>query len=289
MKKRKKAKAKQRNIRSKSDGEFLKRRSEAAPHSHDLKKVLTDRQQEATISVCMIVKNEEKLLPRCLKSIQNLTDEIILVDTGSEDRTVEIAERFGCKIYNYPWRGDFSSARNESLKYAAKDEELPAGEIDKIKYFVRQPSINIISMSVFNKSLETGEISSFLPSIRLFRRKLGFKYEGIVHNRLVILPGSAVARCNIRLNHYGYDLSRDELEKKLARSRVLLEKQIRDNPDDVYANFNMVQLLRGIKEAHSPETNRLILEHAGRVGKILRAIHNGSPSNCHGSFQLERV
>ncbi len=273
MKKRKKTKAKQGNIRSKSAGELLKQGLKTPPYSHNLKRMANDNQRGATISVCMIVKNEEKLLPRCLKSIQNLADEIILVDTGSEDRTVEIAERFGCRIYNYPWRGDFSSARNESLKYAAKDwifivdadEELAAGEIDKIKYFVRQPNINIISMSVFNESLETGEVSSFLPSIRLFRRKLGFKYEGIVHNRLAILPGSAVARCNIRLNHYGYDLSRDELEKKLARSRALLEKQIGDNPDDIYANFNMAQLLRGTKEAHSPETNRLILEHAGRV------------------------
>lgn len=273
MKKRKKAKAKQRNIRSKPAGEFLRRGPEAAPHSRDLKKAVADRQQEATISICMIVKNEEKLLPRCLKSVRDLADEIILVDTGSEDRTVEIAEGFGCRIYHYPWQDDFSSARNESLKYAAKDwifiidadEELPVGEIDKIKYFVRQPNISIISMSVFNKSPETGEISSFLPSVRLFRRKLGFKYQGIVHNRLAMAPGSSVARCNIRLNHYGYDLSRDELEKKLARSRALLEKQIRDKPDDVYANFNMAQLLRGTKAAHSPETNRLILEHAGRV------------------------
>lgn len=227
----------------------------------------------ASISVCMIVKNEEFFLPRCLKSIRNVADEIILVDTGSEDLTVEIAREFGCRIYHFPWQGDFSSARNESLRYATKDwifiidadEELPKGEDQKIRYFVGKPDHDIISISVYSKSLETGSVSSFLPSVRLFKRELGLQFEGIVHNRLNIKLDTEVSRCNVKLYHYGYDISRDKLENKLARSKALLEKQIEENPDDIFAHFNMAQLLRGTKDAFTEATNRLIVQHAEKV------------------------
>ena len=69
----------------------------------------------------MIVKNEEKYLPQCLNSIKDIVDEIIIVDTGSIDKTVEIAESFGAKVYHYKWNNSFSEARNESLKYANND------------------------------------------------------------------------------------------------------------------------------------------------------------------------
>lgn len=69
----------------------------------------------------MIIKNEEKFLRQCLLSVQDLVDEIIVVDTGSTDKTKEIAAEFGAKIHDFIWCDDFSKARNESLKYATKD------------------------------------------------------------------------------------------------------------------------------------------------------------------------
>ncbi len=74
-----------------------------------------------TISLCMIVKNEEANLACCLDSVADLVDEIIIVDTGSTDRTVEIASRYTEKVYSYSWRDDFSDARNESFSRAAMD------------------------------------------------------------------------------------------------------------------------------------------------------------------------
>lgn len=73
-----------------------------------------------SISLCMIVKDEEEYLPRCLKSIKDIVDEIIIVDTGSKDKTVEIAKSFGANVYYFKWTNNFSEARNESLKYATK-------------------------------------------------------------------------------------------------------------------------------------------------------------------------
>ena len=74
-----------------------------------------------TISVCLIVKNEEEFLPQCLESIKDVVDEIIVVDTGSTDRTVEIAKSFGAKVYHHAWENDFSKHRNQSIGYASSD------------------------------------------------------------------------------------------------------------------------------------------------------------------------
>jgi len=74
-----------------------------------------------TLSLCMIVKNEEHFLEQCLNSVKDLVDEIIIVDTGSTDRTKEIAKKFNAKIFDFEWIDDFSKARNESLKNATGD------------------------------------------------------------------------------------------------------------------------------------------------------------------------
>jgi len=73
------------------------------------------------VSLCMIVKNEETYLPRCLSSIKDIVDEIIIIDTGSSDRTIEIAKSFGAQVHYFQWNNNFGEARNESLKYATKD------------------------------------------------------------------------------------------------------------------------------------------------------------------------
>ena len=74
-----------------------------------------------TISLCMIVKNEEKHIARCLDSVAGLVDEIVIVDTGSSDRTVEIASRYTPRVYSYPWKDDFSDARNHAFSKATMD------------------------------------------------------------------------------------------------------------------------------------------------------------------------
>ena len=74
-----------------------------------------------TISLCMIAKNEEKYLEQCLNSVKGLADEIIIVDTGSTDRTKEMAKNFNARIFDFKWIGDFSAARNESIRHAAKE------------------------------------------------------------------------------------------------------------------------------------------------------------------------
>lgn len=74
-----------------------------------------------SVSLCMIVKNEEDVLARCLESVEDLVDETVIVDTGSTDRTREIAARFTNRIFDFPWRDDFAAARNESFAHASMD------------------------------------------------------------------------------------------------------------------------------------------------------------------------
>ena len=110
----------------------------------------------ATISLCMIVKNEEAVLDRCLSSIADLMDEIIIIDTGSTDRTKEIAGRYTNKIYDFKWQNDFSAARNFSFSKASMDYIYTADADEVLDYtnhkrflYLKQsisPEIDIVQM-----------------------------------------------------------------------------------------------------------------------------------------------
>ena len=76
------------------------------------------------LSVCMIVRNEEKILDECLKQVKRFSDELIIVDTGSVDATKEIAARYTDRVYDFLWTGDFSEARNRSFSYATNEKKL---------------------------------------------------------------------------------------------------------------------------------------------------------------------
>lgn len=226
-----------------------------------------------SISLCMIVKNEEALLGQCLKSVRDFVNEIIIVDTGSTDHTVAIAEEFGARVYHHPWQNDFSLHRNQSLEYATgdwilildADEELRQEDIAKLKQATRVPDINVLSLSVHNKHAASGEITSFLPSVRMWRRKLNARYEGIVHNELRLPVEEPILRVDAGIIHYGYGLDWELMKKKIARSKALLYKQLEENPNNYFANFNLAQILRGEHRMPPPDVCREIIEHAGRA------------------------
>lgn len=238
----------------------------------ELRMLLADLQDKPTVSACMIVKDEEELLPGCLESIRDWVDEIIIVDTGSTDRTVEIAESFGARVLHQPWEGDFSKHRNFSIEQATcdwvliidADEEMVVEDVPKLKPLLADERYDIVCLNVFNVYTHKPDQVTFLPSMRLFRRRLNLRYEGIVHNQLRIPSDARTARIGVRIKHYGYGLSQEKMRRKVQRSMALLEKQLAENPNDPFALFNLAQLLRG-KDDFSQEDAERILECAGKV------------------------
>jgi glycosyltransferase involved in cell wall biosynthesis len=221
------------------------RRAKATSHS-GLKKHShsKDKQQASTISVCMIVKNEEAFLPQCLESIKAFVDEIIIVDTGSTDGTVAIAESFGAKIYHHPWENDFSKHRNQSLSYATgdwilqidADEELAAGSGQRLRDTVRKGTADYY-LSPFFDINRHGEVTAVYNLIRLFRNNMGMKFTRSVHNQLQMKGKGSF--CKIRFNHYGYDLSSEKMEAKHVRTTTMLKKAIEDDPEDGYSHHQL--------------------------------------------------
>lgn len=160
----------------------------------DLPKALYEWARPITISLCMIVKNEEQTLEQCLSSVRDIADEIVIVDTGSSDRTKEIAGRFTDCIYDFVWIDDFAAARNYAFQQAkmeyilwldADDSFRPEDAAKLLELKKSLPwNTDAVSM-IYNLAFdEHGNVSSSLRRNRLVKREKGFRWIGVVHEYL---------------------------------------------------------------------------------------------------------
>lgn len=152
-----------------------------------------------TVSLCMIVKNEERVLARCLDSVADLMDEIIIVDTGSSDKTKEIAARYTDKIYDFEWVQDFAAARNFAFSkaemeyiYSADADEVLDEENRKAFRQLKEtllPEIDIVQM-YYENQLEFGTIYNFDKELRpkLFKRLRTFTWAEPIHEQVLLEP-----------------------------------------------------------------------------------------------------
>lgn len=207
---------------------------------------MTENLKKPTISACMIVKNEQEMLPNCLVSIKDAVDEIIIVDTGSTDNTVNIAKNFGAKVYYHQWNDSFSEARNHSLKYATgdwilyidADEELEQADIPILRKAVTQGRYNGIIVGIHSAMKDADH--KFYRT-RVFRRGMAF-YKDIIHEQ-IILEGERLPT-EIRLYHYGYNLDEKKMQQKGERTTRLLKKQIEQDKLNGFAWFNYIRNFR---------------------------------------------
>ena len=162
-----------------------------------------------TISLCMIVKNEEMHIARCLDSVAELVEEIVIVDTGSTDRTVEIASDYTSNVYLYPWKDDFSDARNYSFSRASMDycmwmdADDILEETEKEKFLQLKQSLTLdtdIVMMKYNTSFdEAGKPSFSYFRERWIRNCTQYRWVGAVHE--VIPPNGKVIYSDIAISH----------------------------------------------------------------------------------------
>jgi len=223
---------------------------------------------EPRISAALIVKNEENMLADCIESFREAVDEIVIVDTGSSDKTVEIAKEYQVNLYHHEWKDDFSEARNFSISKTTgewvliidADERIAREDIPKIRASKWQDKYDAVCFAVYSSLPGHLGDANFGKhySPRLFKKSPDIYYYGIVHNILNIPDKLAVSE--IKLYHLGYDLDREKMKKKFERSIILLLKQVEENPDDAFVQMNIAQmyLSRNHFDEAEPHTKKVI-------------------------------
>ncbi|WP_168198299.1 TPR domain-containing glycosyltransferase [Crassaminicella thermophila] len=204
------------------------------------------------LSLCVIVKNEENNLPRCLESVKDIVDEMIVVDTGSTDDTVKIAKSYGAKVFYFQWNDNFSDAKNFALEQAKgdwiitmdADEELSASDKDKVLPLLNNPNIDIYLFQTLSYVGNTPGLETVNNlNIRLIRNHKGYKYMGAIHeqiyNSINPIKENKVGKEKIVVYHYGY-LRSIALEKdKPSRNMKILKKLLEKDPNNNFHLYNM--------------------------------------------------
>lgn len=204
------------------------------------------------ISLCMIVRDEEEMLPRCLAAVAPGVDEIVIVDTGSKDRTVEIAREYGANVLFHEWTGDFGGARNIGLDAATgdwllildADEVLVEGDAERLHTYKAQSWREAFYLESINY---TGDLDDGVAvkqaALRLMRNRPGRRYNGLVHEQIAYtLPGflpERFAHTDVRMHHYGYLGSVREARGKDTRNLPLLLEQLAQDESDGFVHFNL--------------------------------------------------
>lgn len=200
--------------------------------------------QKHTVSLCMIVKNEEKYLDKCLKSVQGKVDEIIIVDTGSTDRTIEIAQKYDAVISHFKWINDFAAARNFSINEAKSEYILI---LDADEYFDDNVNMQIDLAhekdyyKLMIKNYHSKGQVLFHQNVRLFKSGIGLSYSGKLHEQLNTYDEGANyigVESDILIHHVGYlpEVIVDRGKKK--RNYDIMVKELEENPTG-YSYFNM--------------------------------------------------
>ena len=212
---------------------------------------LPDPNRKPRLSVCMIVKNEERFLGQCLASVKDIADELIVIDTGSTDRTVEIAREHGAQVGHFEWCDDFAAARNASIAPATgdwilfldADEELsPTGKAE-LPRLLSQTQVSLYRLPLINT--HQGEKSqSYVP--RLFRNPPALMFYGCVHEGVLTFIEKicnpwqlSIDFCNLKILHHGYDPAVMQERNKIQRNHDLLRKAILENPNEFYFHMQL--------------------------------------------------
>jgi tetratricopeptide (TPR) repeat protein len=199
----------------------------------------------------MIVRNEEHHLPDCLRSVQNVFDEVVVVDTGSADRTRDVAQSFGARVFDFPWVDSFSVARNEALRHARHkwilwldaDDRLDEENRERLRRLLAELGDELDPYAMKVRSVLDAGRTAFrlLDQVRLFRNLPEVRWDYRIHEQ--ILPavnraGGVVRWADVVIDHVGYQ-NPGPRKGKLERNLRLLEMDYADRPTDGFTLFNL--------------------------------------------------
>lgn len=212
----------------------------------------------------MIVKNEQASLPRCLASVRGLADDLVVVDTGSTDRTKKLAQSHGARVFDFTWCEDFSAAYNHSLEQARTDwvllldadEELTPESHALVRQAVRREdafAYTVIRQDFYGENA-TPDAQTEMLQTRLVRNRPEVRFIGRIHQQfhpslaeLATREGRHVYCSEIRLRHYGY--MGDYQTRKVDRTIRLLELELRDRPDRFYYLVELARAYLSVGDA----------------------------------------
>lgn len=219
------------------------------------------------LSLCMIVKDEEEMLPRCLAAAAPAVDEIVIVDTGSSDRTIEIAREFGARVIEREWTGSFSDARNVSFDAATgdwmmfldADEVLVEEDVQRLRALRGQTWREAFYLTEISYTGELGDgTAATHTALRVFRARSGYRFSGRLHEQIAdTLPlhlPERIAATDIRVEHFGYLGAVRDAKEKSRRNIELLLKQRDGSMPAPFLHFNLGSEYGAIGDSHSALT-----------------------------------
>ncbi len=207
------------------------------------------------ISACLIAKNEEKYLEGCLKRLKPYGFEIVVADTGSTDRTKEIAAKYADKVLDFKWIDDFSAARNFCAQNASNnwilsidcDEYVNDVDVPKIRILTQKFPHALGIINITNIILNNGEQQYGKEQVVRFYNRKHYSFINRIHEQLAVNNPAKAGVYDERfimpmeLIHHGYAIGPEEMKKKQQRNLDLLLKDLENNPEDPYACFQVGQ------------------------------------------------
>ncbi len=203
-----------------------------------------------SLSVCIITKNQAAKLKKCLSAVKPYPFEIVVVDTGSEDESVEVASKFTRQVYSYAWQNDFAAAKNYAISKATNsivmvldtDEYLEALDWSELENMILANTGCVGRICCVNLVEEEGQIRRNVEYLnRIFDREI-FCYEGKIHEQLIHRRDGlqyTTYRSNVTIEHDGYLLSPKEKAAKVNRNKVLLQEALLEAPQDSYLQYQL--------------------------------------------------
>jgi tetratricopeptide (TPR) repeat protein len=208
--------------------------------------------QGLTLSLCMIVRDEQEMLPRCLAAVAPAVDEMVIVDTGSLDNTIEIARSFGARVIERAWTGSFGEARNVAFDAAGgdwtlvldADELLVSEDVELLRSLTGRTwrEAFYVAETNYTGDLDAGSAVTH-NTLRVFRNRPEYRYRGRLHEQIAAtLPGHLPERLeytNVRIEHYGYLGAVRDAREKSRRNIELLRMQQEEGQATAFLHYNL--------------------------------------------------